>query len=389
MQVDGGRKMMLAVSGFLVSFVLLGGVLGRSLAVEGTYTFLKLFNEVLFLVRNNYVESVKDDTLMEGAYRGMLENLDPMSEYLTADEFKRASRGDRNGPADIGTTLSKRKGYAVIVAAAEGSPAQKAGLGTGDLILTIDHQSTAKMGVWEATQTLQGKAGTPVHLSVIKMMDTRSQNYELVRKTPVRPVLETTLPEAGIGLLRLGGLEEGDGERVRKALESLQAKGARRLLLDLRSNAGPSLDEAVKTASLFIGNGTIVTIADRKAGKTEMQARTGGPVWKGPVVVLVGLGTAGPAEVLAAALRDRSGASLVGDKTWGWGSIQKVIPLPGGDGIRISVGKFLSPGGKDWNSSGLTPDVVQTAAGNEASRDLQLQKGIEVLKKGQEERKAA
>ncbi len=389
MQVDGGRKVMLAVSGFLVGFVLLGGVLGRSLAVEGTYPFLKLFNEVLFLVRNNYVEPVKDDTLMEGAYRGMLESLDPMSEYLTADEFKRASRDERNGPADLGTTLSKRKGYAVIVTAAAGSPARKAGLGTGDLILTIDHKSTAKMGVWEATQALQGKAGTTVRLSVIKMMDTQSQNYDLIRQNPVRPELETSIPEAGIGLLRLGGLEAGDGERVRKALESLQAKGARRLLLDLRSNAGPSLDEAVRIASLFAGKGPIVTIADRKAGNTEMQARPGNPVWKGPVAVLVGLGTAGPAEVLAAALRDRSGASLVGDKTWGWGSIQKVIPLPAGDGIRISVGKFLAPGGKDWNSTGLTPDVVQTAAGGEPGRDLQLQKGLEVLKKGQEEQKAA
>src|SRR5437773_11677516 len=106
MQVDRGRKVMLVVSGALVAFVLLGGVLGRSLAVEGTYTFLKLFNEVLYLVRNNYVEPVNDDALMEGAYRGLLENLDPMSEYLTAQEFQKALREERNGPADAGMTLS-------------------------------------------------------------------------------------------------------------------------------------------------------------------------------------------------------------------------------------------------------------------------------------------
>jgi len=389
MQVDRGRKLMLTVSGCLVTFVLLGGVLGRSLALEGTYTFLKLFNEVLYLVRNNYVEPVKDDTLMEGAYRGMLENLDPMSEYLTAEEFKRASLDERRGPADVGATLFKRRGYTVIVTVTEGSPAQKAGLGTGDLILTIDGKSTMRMGVWEATQALQGKSGTALRLGVIKMMDSRSQNFELVRRLPLRPPLQASVLEPGVGLLRLGGLESGEGERVRKALDSLRALGARRLLLDLRSNAGPSLDEAVKTASLFMGEGKVVTIADRKAGSSDLKAGPSGPVWKGPMVVLVGQGTAGAAEVLAAALRDRAGATLVGDKTWGLGSVQKVIPLPAGDGIRISVGKYLSPSGKEWNGAGLSPDVEQAAGSGDTAQDLQIQKGLEVLKAGREERKAA
>ena len=233
MQVDRGRKLMLTVSGCLVAFVLLGGVLGRSLAVEGTYTFLKLFNEVLYLVRNNYVEPVKDGPLMEGAYRGMLENLDPMSEYLTAEEFRRASRGERSGPADVGATLAKRSGYAVIVTVTEGSPAQKAGLGTGDLIVNIDRQSTMRMGVWRATQALQGKAGSSVRLEVIKASDTRSQQLDLVRRPPLRAPLQASLLEPGVGLLRVEGLDSGEADRIRKALDSLRAQGARRLLLDL------------------------------------------------------------------------------------------------------------------------------------------------------------
>ena len=389
MQVDRGRKLMLTVSGCLVAFVLLGGVLGRSLAVEGTYTFLKLFNEVLYLVRNNYVEPVKDGPLMEGAYRGMLENLDPMSEYLTAEEFRRASRGERSGPADVGATLAKRSGYAVIVTVTEGSPAQKAGLGTGDLIVNIDRQSTMRMGVWRATQALQGKAGSSVRLEVIKASDTRSQQLDLVRRPPLRAPLQASLLEPGVGLLRVEGLDSGEADRIRKALDSLRAQGARRLLLDLRSNAGPSLEEAVKTASLFLSEGKVVTIADRKAGSSDLKAGPSGPLWKGPLVVLVGQGTAGPAEVLAAALRDRGGASLVGEKTWGLGSIQKAIPLPSGDGIRISVGKYLSPGGKGWNGTGLSPDVEQEAGPGEAARDLQIQKGLEILKSDQVERKAA
>jgi carboxyl-terminal processing protease len=387
MRVDEGRKVMLGVSGCLMAFVLVGGILGRTLAVEGTYTFLKLFNEVLYLVRNNYVEPVRDDALMEGAYRGMLENLDPMSEYLTAEEFKRAAREERNGPADVGAVLSKRRGYAVIVSVIDGSPADKAGLGTGDLVLTIDRKSTSKMGVWEATQALQGKPGSGVHLGVIKMLDSRSQDFDLVRRLPQHPVFSSSLPEPGIGLIRLGGFDPGESLRVRKALQTLRSQGVRRLLLDLRSNAGSSLEEAVKTAALFTGPGKVVTIADRKAGKSDLNAPPGEPLWKGPLVVLVGLGTAGPGEVLAAAVRDRAGATLVGEKTWGLGSIQKAIPLPGGDGIRISVGKYYSPTGKEWNGTGLSPDVQQAAGPGDSGQDLQLRKGLEVLKT--EQRKAA
>jgi carboxyl-terminal processing protease len=163
----------------------------------------------------------------------------------------------------------------------------------------------------------------------------------------------------------------------------------KQLLLDLRTNSGPSIEEAVKTAALFTGEGKVVTIADRKAGSTELKAPAGGPIWKGQIVVLVGMGTAGPAEALAAALRDRIGATLVGDKTWGLGSIQKVIPLPAGDGIRLSVGKYVSPGGKEWNGTGLTPDVAQASGPDREHGDLQIQKGLEILKVGKEEQRAA
>jgi carboxyl-terminal processing protease len=240
MRVDQGRKVLLAVSGILILFVLLGGVLGRSLAVEGTYPFLKLFNEVLYLVRNNYVDPVKDDTLMEGAYRGMLESLDPMSEYLTPDEVRRASRDERNGPADVGLMLSKRRGYAVIIVAAEGSQAAKSSLETGDLILTIDGKSTFKMGAWEATQALQGKVGSTVRLSVLRENGSKSEEVTLTRAIPVRAAPLTSLPEPGVGLLRLSSFQAGDAERVRKALASLHSRGAGRLILDLRSCASAS-----------------------------------------------------------------------------------------------------------------------------------------------------
>ena len=387
--MDRGRKALLAVSSILVAFVLLGGVLGRSLAVEGTYSFLKLFNEVLFLVRNNYVEPVKDEMLMEGAYRGMLESLDPESEYLTANEAQRAAADSRNGAADVGVVLTKRRGYAVVVDAVEGSPAEKARLGTGDVILVIDNKSTLRLGSWEAAQLLQGKPGSEVTLSVIRATEPRSEAVKLQRKLPQKTQLTTRLPEPGTGLVKLGSIQEGDAEKLRKALASLKSQGAQRLVLDLRSNAGPSVAESVRIAALLGGEGIVAKVSERKTGTRELKAPPVAAAWRGPIVVLVDAGTAGAAEVLAAGLRDRCGASLVGEKTWGLGTLQKIIFLPAGDGVRISVGKYLSPDGKEWNGTGLSPDVVQERGEGTGSEDLQLKKGLEVLKSGHEEKKAA
>lgn len=389
MPVDRGRKAMLAVSGALVAFVLLGGVLGRSLAVEGTYSFLKLFNEVLYLVRNNYVEPVKDDALMEGAYRGMLEALDPQSEYLSPSEVRLAASGGRSGPADLGLVLSKRRGYAVIVSALEDSPARKAGLGTGDMILTVDGKSTLKMGAWEATQAMQGKPGSTVRLNVLRGTEPRSEDMSLVRKTPAHAAVVATLPEPGTGIIKISSLLEGDAERVRKSLASLKSQGAKRLVIDLRSNAGSRMEEAVKVAGLFAGSGVVAQVADRKAGNSELTAPASPAVWKGPLVAVVDGGTAGAAEVLAAALRDRAGASLVGEKTWGMGTLQKVITLPAGDGIRLSVAKYLSPSGKDWNGTGLSPDVAQAKDAAAGTEDVQIKKALEVLRQDGSQRQAA
>jgi carboxyl-terminal processing protease len=387
--MDRGRKALLAISSILVVFVLLGGVLGRTLAVEGTYSFLKLFNEVLFLVRNNYVESVKDETLMEGAYRGMLESLDPESEYLTANEAQRAAAESRSGAADVGVVITKRRGYAVVVDALEGSPAEKARLGTGDVILVIDKKSTLQMGSWEAAQLLQGKPGAEVTLSVIRVNEPRSEEMKLLRKLPLKTALTTRLPEPGTGLLKLGAIQVGDAEKVRKALATLKSQGADRLILDLRSNAGPSVEESVKIAALLGSEGTVAKVTERKTGTRELKAPSVAPAWRGPMVVLVDAGTAGAAEVLAAGLRDRCGASLVGVKTWGQGTLQKVIFLPAGDGVRISVGKYLSPDGKEWNGTGLSPDVVQERGEGNGNEDLQIKKGMEILKTEHEEKKAA
>ena len=388
MPIDGGRKALLTLSGLVIAFTLLGGVLGRSLAVEGTYSYLKLFNEVLYLIRNNYVEPVKDDTLMEGAYRGMLESLDSQSEYLTPEEYQRAVRNARNGDADPGVVVSKRRGYAVVVASRVGSPARKAGLDTGTILISIDGRSTLRMGAWEAAQALQGKSGTSVRLTVIRNSESKSEELVVERAVPKRSEPTGRLVEPGIGVLRIPDLRPGDAEQIRRTVAGLSGQGANRLLLDLRDNAGASVEEAIKVAGIFAGGATVARVKDRKSGTEELKAPGGAP-WKGKLALLVDGGTAGASEVLAAALREKAGAAMVGEKTWGLATVQKIIGLPGGDGIRLSVGKYLSPSGKDWNGTGLDPDVTQAAGAADERGDPQLDRGLELLKKKSEERQAA
>jgi carboxyl-terminal processing protease len=245
------------------------------------------------------------------------------------------------------------------------------------------------MGAWEATQALQGKPGSEVRMSVLRTAEPRSEEFKVVRRLPLKSPLSTSFPEPGTGLLRLGSLQEGDAERVRKALSVLKAQGAGRLLLDLRSNAGTNVDEAVRIAGLLGGEGTVAKLAEKKAGTTELRAPGSPAAYKGRLALLVDAGTAGAAEVLAAALRERNGAMLVGEKTWGLGTVQKVITLPSGDGIRLSVGKYLSPSGKEWNGTGISPDVLQQRGSGPAGEDLQLRKGLEILGRATDERKAA
>jgi len=379
MRITVDRKVMLIVSTSLVLFTILGAMMGRVVAVEGPYGYLKLFNEALYLIVNNYVQPVQIDSLMEGAYRGMLESLDPANEYLSPAEYGRAAGGEDAGPADVGLALSKRRGYAVVVAARPKSPASEAGLKTGDVLMSIDGRTTRKMGAWEASQALRGKPGTRTTI-VVGLADAGGKKtLALARKTlsPLPP--SGTLVPPGVGVVRIAGIREGDAKRLDQSIAALKSEGIDRLLLDLRGCVSDSLPEAIGMASLFVGDGTIVTVADRYEGDKAYKADGRRLAWERQVAVLVDEGTARTCEVLAAALRDGLGAPLLGQRTWGSGTLQRLIPLRNGDGLLLAVGKFLSPAGKEWNGKGIEPDLQ--IPGSEADPgDPQRQKAIDYVR---------
>jgi carboxyl-terminal processing protease len=379
MKLSVERKVLVVISALVVVLTLAGGLAGRTAAVEGTYDYLKVFNEVLYLSVNNYVEPTQIEALMDGAYRGMLETLDPANEYLDPHEYARAARGDAGGPADVGLRVSKRHGYIVIVSAVPGSPAAAANLKTGDAILTIDRHPTRLMGVWQAEQALRGKAGSKVTLGLSPSEGGERREQALERRVIALPPPAAKMAETGVGMVRVLGLRDGDARRLDQAITSLKDQGMKRLLLDLRGCASTSLAEAIGVASLFMKDGVVVTVADRhdgdKAYRTDGRKRS----WSGPLVVLVDEGTSRSCEVVTAALRDGLGTPVLGERTWGAGTISSLVPLPNGDGLFLATGMMQSPAGKEWNAKGLDPDLAIPGNTDEGT-DTQRQKAIDYLK---------
>jgi len=379
MKITTDRKVMLVLTTALVLFSVSGAMMGRVVAVEGTYSYLKLFNEALYLIVHNYVQPVQLDSLMEGAYRGMLESLDPANEYLTPVQYEKAFKGDGGGPAGAGLTLSKRRGYLVVVSVQSGSPASEAGMQTGDVVVMIDGRSTRHMGVWEATRALRGKPSTKVTLNISPVAAAGRKTIELTRKTLAAPAPSGVFEAPDAGVVRLAALQEGDAKRLDQAIAGLKKRGAARLLLDLRGCSSDSLAEGIGAASLFIDSGTIVTVNDRYDGDKAYKADGRRRAWSGPLVVLVDEGTSGACEVLAAALRDDRSAPIVGKKTWGEGAVRALLPLQQGDGVILATGKLLSPSGKEWHGQGIQPDLAIDGRLTD-SEDTQLKKAIEYLR---------
>ena len=379
MKIAFDRKVLLVMSIVLIGLTISGALMGRVVAREGTYAYLKLFNEALYLIVHNYVQPIEIETVMEGAYRGMLESLDPGNEYLTSDEFSRASRGEDRGPADVGLALSKRRGYVVVISAAPGSAGSEAGIRTGDVLVSIAGMSTRLMGVWEATQALRGKEASEVSIVVNSVDGTGRNTVTLNRSTPSSSGIRNSSLKEEVGLVRITGIESGDARALDRALAGFREKKAARLLLDLRGCASRSLAEAIGMASLFIPDGPIVTVTDRYKGDKAYQADGRTIAWEAPVAVLVDEGTAGTCELFAAALRDVISAPLLGEKTWGLGTRHQLLPLRNGDGVILAVGRFRSPEGKEWNGEGLEPDY-EVEGDEREEGDPQRLKAIDYLR---------
>jgi len=380
----------------------------RASSNDGAYRQLSVYSEVLSRIRLEYVEEPNIAGVTEGALHGLLESLDANSSYLSPAEYKQYKSMKNEGKADIGADVSKRFGYAAVVAVVPGGPADKGGVENSDIIESIDGKSTHDMSLAEIHSILAGEPGSTVSLAVVRPRRAEPQKIVVTRDVVTIPPVSDKMLADNVGYVKVDSFPPGKSQEIAAKIRELQKQGATKLVLDLRNAAGGEESEGVATANLFLDHGTITYLQGQKYPRQAFNADPAKDITKLPVAVLVNRSTAGPAEIVAAAVLENARGDVVGDKTFGDGSVQRLIEMPDNSALILSVAKYYSPSGKAIQDAAVTPNVMiadavdddsglpdedeQPAAGEKPNvkdekpknlPDDQLNKALEVLKNRQ------
>jgi carboxyl-terminal processing protease len=345
----------LASVGLVVSFIV--GALPYLGLVRGdtSYSQLAIFNEVVRLVLDSYVEPVNLDRAMAGARLGMADALDGDSSYLDPEEFRLYQQPVRETDAEVGLVLTRRFSFVMVVAARPGSPADKAGLRPGDILKAIDERHTRPMPAVVAERLLRGAPGSSVKLGVLRA-GADPFDVTIVRERVLPAAPEGRMLEGGTGYVKIADFTAATADDVRTEVERLSREGAARMLLDLRDAAWGTPTVGVQVAELFLQGGPVAKLVGRRMEEQLLQADAAHSAWSGPLAVLVDNGTAGPGEIVAAALLDAGRAKIVGERTFGRAAVSKTVPLPEG-GLVLTVARYVSPKGTSIHGQGLDPSV--------------------------------
>jgi len=378
-----GRVFVLAVSLPVIAFAAIGGFMSTAAARQDSYQYLRIFEEVVSLIMQNYVEDVNVDKVMHGAMHGLADGLDPDSAYLDINQVKVLDKGDTGGAAHVGLELT-RQYYLRVIAARDGSPAAKAGLMPGDYIRAIDGQSTRDTTVYEGQRLLRGRTGTKLHLTVLRGNAVEAREIDLVREEVPSAPVKSRLAAAGVGYLRIAEFGKNTPDQIKSEVSSVSKAGARSLIIDLRGTAVGDLDAGVAAARLFVKDGVLVYRQDRGREKEAVSAAAGDGAIALNTVVLTDNGTSNGAEVFAAALSGNKRAQLLGERTLGRAARQKLVRLPDGSGLMLTHLIYLTPSSVAIHEKGLTPDVAVEQPNPEfgqpvAATDATLEKAIEAL----------
>ncbi len=399
------RKVFLKLLIFF-SLVVVGSLLTtyalRTVDAQNGYEELKVFTEVLSIIKKSYVEEVKVKDLVISAMKGMVSSLDPHSAYLTPEalkELKVETKGEFGG---IGIQIGIKDGVLTVIAPIEDTPAYKAGIKAGDKILKISGETTKKMEIHEAVSKMRGQKGTTVTLTILREGWKETKDFTIVRDIIKIKSVKHRLLDDGIGYVKLIQFQEPTANDLLSALNKLQKEGMKSLILDLRNDPGGLLNIAVSTAEVFLPPKKLVVYIKNRAGeKIEYFTEKSYPYFEEiPMVVLVNKGSASASEIVAGALKDWNRAIIVGEQTFGKGSVQSIIPLSDGSGLRLTTAKYYTPNGIMIHNVGITPDIIvkqeilehselgekddqkreKTLSELDEKTDLQLQKAIEILK---------
>ncbi|MGZ4811985.1 MAG: S41 family peptidase [Terriglobales bacterium] len=396
------KAVILGVSIAVVLFTIAGGLGVRAASNDGAYRQLGVYSEVLSRIRSEYVEEPNIPQVTDGALHGLLESLDPNSSYLTAAEYKQYRTRKSDAKGQIGATISKRFGYAAVISVIPGGPADKAGIENGDIFEAIESRTTREMSLAEIQSLLAGDPGSNVNVAVVRARRAEPQKVTITRNTVRIPDVSEKSFEDGIIYIKVDAFNKGKAQDIAAKLKEDQKKGAKKVILDLRDCSDGDMQEGIATANLFLNHGIITYLQGQRYPKEVFNADLNKVLTGLPLVVLVNRGTAGPAEVTAAAILENARGDVLGDKTFGVGSVQKLIEIPDGSALILSVAKYYSPTGKAIQDSAVTPNIMvadnnddfvlpddedNPGAGEEPKKpqrtlqnDEQLKRGIEVLK---------
>ncbi len=366
---------LLAVSVALIVGVFLGvNVYGVRAAGDDAqadaYKQINVYGEVLQHVQSDYVSVPNIPNVTTGALRGLLESLDADSSYLTPADYK-TYKDDKGGKAQFGLNVSKRFGYATVISVVPGSPADKANLGDGDLIEAIGTQDTRDLSLAMIEMLLQGTPGSELQLVVIRPRKADPDKITLTRAVVEEPpVAEQFYENSSILYLKPVALDKVHVDEVEQKLKTAEKTGQKKVLLDLRDVAAGDMNEAVRLTNFFVPSGTIATLEGQKYPRQTFTAETSKAIdATSPLVVLVNRGTSGPAELVAGAIQDDKRGDLVGEKTFGEGSLQKTFDLPDGGAVILSIAKYASPAGKKFEDDAVTPATLVASAMDDQGDD--------------------
>jgi len=351
------RRLVLYLSAPLVAFAIIGGVLSKATAREDTYQHLRVFDDVVNLITSNYVEKADVDKVMSGAMRGLADNLDPDSAYLSAEQVKQVESGATLPAGDVGLDFT-RQYYLRVIASRDGSPAARAGIRTGDYVRAIGNTPTREMSVFEGMRRMRGAPGTKVSLTIIRGSSADPHVVELTREVGSGTDVTARMAAPGVGYLRIAAIGPRTVELARTQVVDLTKGGASTLIVDVRRTSGGSLDGGLALARLFVRGAALAVRETRNAARETVSAGPGDGGIALPLTLLIDTGTSGGAELFASALLGNKRAELIGEHTIGRAATQQLVKLPDGTGLWLTTAKFLTPDGSPLHEKGLEPTVV-------------------------------
>jgi carboxyl-terminal processing protease len=326
------------------------------------YEELRTFTEIFGRIKRDYVEPVTDKKLLEDAIRGMLSGLDPHSAYLVPEEYQELKEGTTGQFGGLGIEVTMENGYIKVVSPIDDTPAQKAGIKSGDLIIKLDDKPVKGMSLTEAVKKMRGEPGSKIVLTIVREGEEAPLNLTLTRAIIKVKSVKSRMLEKGYGYVRISSFQSGTGDALKAALATLKKENGGKLkglVLDLRNNPGGVLNAAVEVSDAFLKSGLIVYTEGRiENSEMRFNAAPDDLLNGAPIVVLINAGSASASEIVAGALQDQKRAVIMGEKSFGKGSVQTILPTSSGAAVKLTTARYYTPSGRSIQAEGIEPDIT-------------------------------